>query len=160
MSKVTIVLLIILAILLIAMVVLYFVGKRLQARQEEQTAQIEASKQRIDLLVIDKKRMKLKESGLPQQVIDGTPWYARRGKVPVVRVKAGPQVLNMVCDDAIFDAIPVKQKIRAEVSGIYIVSARGSKGQKLTVPDDGKKKGFWRRTLEKVQEKAGAKPVK
>ena len=78
MSRLTIILLIILVILLAVLIVLYFMGKRLQSRQEESEEQIQASKQPMTLLVIDKKRLKLKESGLPDQIIQQTPWYAKR----------------------------------------------------------------------------------
>ena len=66
MSTVTIVLLVILVILIAALIGLYFFGKKAQKKQEEQQAQIEATKQTVSMLVIDKKRMPLKESGLPQ----------------------------------------------------------------------------------------------
>ena len=70
MSTVTIVLLVILVILIAALIGLYFFGKKAQKKQEEQQAQIEATKQTVSMLVIDKKRMPLKDSGLPQMVID------------------------------------------------------------------------------------------
>ena len=72
MSTVTIVLLVILVILIAALIGLYFFGKKAQKKQEEQQAQIEATKQTVSMLVIDKKRMPLKESGLPQMVIEHT----------------------------------------------------------------------------------------
>ena len=40
-----------------------------------------------DLLVFDKKRMKLKEAGFPQLVVDQTPKALRGAKVPVVKAK-------------------------------------------------------------------------
>ena len=66
MSTITIVLLVILAVLLVAVVVLYFLGKKAQKRQAEQQEQIDAMKQTMSMLIIDKKRMKLKDAGLPQ----------------------------------------------------------------------------------------------
>ena len=66
MSTGTIVLIVILVILVAAIVVLYFLGKKAQKKQAEQQAQIEAYKQNVSMLIIDKKRMKLTESGLPQ----------------------------------------------------------------------------------------------
>ena len=155
MSRITIVLLIILVILIAILVALYFMGKRLEARQAESDAQIQAMKQPMTLLVIDKKRLKLKESGLPDQVIQQTPWYAKRSKVPVVKAKVGPQFINFICDDKIFDQIPVKKQIKAMVSGIYIVEVKGLRG-KLQSDGAPRKKTL----LEKLQEKAGAKPVK
>ena len=155
MSRLTIILLIILVILLAVLIVLYFMGKRLQSRQEESEEQIQASKQLMTLLVIDKKRLKLKESGLPDQIIQQTPWYAKRSKVPVVKAKVGPQFINFICDEKIFDSIPVKKQVKAMVSGIYIVEVKGIRGK---LPTDGEpKKKSW---IEKLQEKAGARPVK
>ena len=62
MSPVTIVLLVILAVLIIAVVALYFFGKKAQKKQAEQQQQIEAYKQTVSMLIIDKKRMKLKDA--------------------------------------------------------------------------------------------------
>ena len=87
MHPVTIVLLVILVVLIGLLIGLYFFGKKTQKKQEEQQAQIEASKQTVSMLVIDKKRMPLKESGLPQMVIDQTPKLLRRSKLPIVKAK-------------------------------------------------------------------------
>ena len=62
MSTWQIVLLVILAVLIIAVVALYFLGKKAQKKQSEQQAQIDAMKQTVSMLIIDKKRMKIKES--------------------------------------------------------------------------------------------------
>ena len=158
MSKLAIVLLIILAVLIVAVIVLYFVGKKAQKKQEEQQAQIDAMKQTVSMLIIDKKRMKIKESGLPQAVLDQTPKLMRGTKLPIVKAKVGPQIMSLVCDEKIFDSVPVKKEVKAVVSGIYITDVKGLHGKQQTAP--AKKKGFFKRTLEKAQEKAGAKPVK
>ncbi len=155
----TIVLLIILAVLIGVLVALYFFGKRLQKKQDEQNERIQAYKQPVVLLVIDKKKLKLKESGLPEEVISQTPWYARRSKVPIVKVKVGNKIMNLIADDKIFDMIPIKKQVKAMVSGIYIVEVKGMRGQKLTA-DTNVKKSWFRRQMDKLQEKAGAKPVK
>ena len=128
MSTVTIVLLVITAILVIGLVVLYFVGKKLQKRQEEQQVQLDAAAQTVSMLIIDKKKMKLKDSGLPQAVVEQTPKLMRGSKVPVVKAKAGPKIMTFLCDAAIFDSIPVKKEVKAVVSGLYITSVRGLRG--------------------------------
>ena len=64
MSKLTIVLLVILVVLIIATVVLYFLGKKMEKRQAEQQEQMEATKQNMSMLVIDKKKMKLRDACL------------------------------------------------------------------------------------------------
>lgn len=158
MSTLSIVLLVILVILVIGVVVLYFLGKKAQKRQAQQQEQIEATKQRISMLVIDKKRMKLKDAGLPQAVVAQTPKLLRGSKLPVVKAKIGPQIMTLVCDEKIFDMVPVKKEVKATVSGIYITEVKGLHGKPLVAPP--KKKGFFKRAVEKAQEKAGAKPLK
>ena len=140
MHPVTIVLLVILVILIGLLVGLYFFGKKTLKKQEEQQAQIEASKQTVSMLVIDKKRMPLKESGLPQMVIDQTPKLMRRSKLPIVKAKVGPKINILIADEKVFDLIPVKKEIKAEVSVLYIVGEKGIRGS-LEAPQK-KKKGF------------------
>ena len=154
-----VVLLVILAILIVAVVVLYFLGRKMQKKQEEQQQQIEAYKQNVTMLVIDKKIMKLKEAGLPQSVIDNTPKMMRRSKLPIVNAKVGPQIVTLVCDQKIFDLVPVKKEVKATVSGIYLTSVKAVRGT-LVQPENQKKKNWFKRNIEKLQEKAGAKPVK
>ena len=143
MSTVTIVLLVILVVLVGLLIGLYFFGKKTQKKQEEQQAQIEASKQTVSMLVIDKKRLPLKQSGLPQMVIDQTPKLLRRSKLPIVKAKVGPKISILIADEKVFDLIPVKTEIKAEVSGLYIVGVKGIHGT-LEAPVM-KKKGFFAR---------------
>lgn len=157
MNTLTIVLITIAVVLLVAVIVLYFLGKKAQKRQSEQQAQIEANKQTVSMLIIDKKRMKMKDSGLPQMVLDQTPKLLRGSKLPIVKAKVGPQIMSLVCDEKIFDSVPVKKEVKAVVSGIYITDVRGLHGSIKVEP---KKKGFFKRALEKAQEKAGATTVK
>ena len=159
MNALTIVLLVILVLLIAAVVGLYFLGKKAQKKQEEQQRQIEAYKQTVSMLIIDKKKMRLKDAGLPQAVIDNTPKLMRRSKLPIVKAKVGPQIVSLVCDDKIFDMVPVKKEVRATVSGIYLTSVRGLHGN-LPQPVSKKKKGWLKRNVEKLQEKTGAKPLK
>lgn len=132
-----------LAIVIIGMIVLYFLGKKAQKKQEEQQEQLAAAAQNVSMLIIDKKRMKMKESGLPSIVIENTPKYLRRTKVPIVKAKVGPKVMTLMCDEKIFPLVPVKKEVKAVVSGIYITDVKGLRG-KLDVPEQ-KKKGFFAR---------------
>lgn len=141
---------IIILILIGAMVALYFVGKKAQKKQQLQQEQIEASKQLVSMLIIDKKRLPIKQSGLPQMVIDQTPKLMRRSKLPIVKAKIGPRIMTLVSDEKIFDLIPVKKEVKAEISGIYIVSVRGVRGP-LEVPQ--KKVGVFKRMKDKITRK-------
>ena len=159
MSTVTIVLLVILAVLIIAVVALYFFGKKAHKRQAEQQQQIEAYKQTVSMLIIDKKRMKLKDAGLPAMVLEQTPKLMRRAKLPIVKAKIGPQIMTLVCEESIFDSVPVKKEVKATVSGIYITAVKGLHGNSLAKPVQ-KKKNWFKRQVDRLQEKAGAKPLK
>lgn len=155
----TIVLLVILVVLVAAIVALYIFGRKAQKKQAEQEKQLEAYKQTVTMLVIDKKRMKLKDAGLPQAVLDNTPKLLRGSKLPIVKAKVGPQIVSLVCDEKIFDIVPIKKEVKATVSGIYLTGVRALRGT-LTPPADAKKKGWFKRKVEQLQEKAGAKPIK
>lgn len=137
-----IVLLVIIAVLLIALVVLYFLGKKAEKKQAEQQEKLDAVAQNVTMLIIDKKRMKLKEAGFPAVVVENTPKYLRRSKVPVVKAKVGPKIMTLMCEETIFPLIPVKKEVKAVVSGIYITSVKGIRGS-LETPQ--KKKGFFAR---------------
>ncbi len=145
--KVWQILLIILVIVAIALVVLYFVGKRMEKKQAEQQQQMEAMKQQVSMLIIDKKKLRLKESGLPQMVIDQTPKYMRRTKLPIVKAKIGPKIMTMIADEKIFEQIPVKKEVKATISGLYITDVKGIRG---SLEHQEKKKGLMDKLREKV----------
>ncbi|MBE5881317.1 MAG: hypothetical protein E7289_03240 [Lachnospiraceae bacterium] len=158
MNTATIVLLVILAILIVAVIALYFVGKKAQKKQNEQQEMMEATKQTVSMLIIDKKRMKIKDSGLPQSVISQTPKLMRSSKLPIVKAKVGPQILSLVCDEKIFDKVPVKKEVKASVSGIYILDVKGIRNTKSNEPE--KKKNAFQRAWAVAKQKAGVTQVK
>ena len=158
MSTGTIVLICVIVVLIAATIALYFFGKKAQKKQAEQQEMLQANKQNISMLIIDKKRMKIKDSGLPQMVIDQTPKLMRGSKLPIIKAKVGPQIMCLICDEKIFDSVPVKKEVKAVVSGIYVLDVKGLHGKAEKAPE--KKKGFLKRAIEAAQEKAGAKPLK
>ena len=138
-----IVMLCIIAVLIIAMVALYFFGKKQEKKQAEQQVQLKAMAQNVSLLIIDKKRMKIKEAGFPSVVLENTPKYLRRAKVPVVKAKIGPKIMTLMCDEKILPLVPVKKEVKAVISGIYITELKGIRGPLETKEE--KKKGLFRR---------------
>lgn len=137
-TTVLIVVCIILGVLLIALIVLSILGKRMQKKQAANDAAMKQAAQVMSMLVIDKKRMKLKEAGLPQLVLEQTPKYMRGAKVPIVKAKVGPKILSLMCDEKVFAVLPVKKEVKAVVSGIYIMDIKGSRNGLEAPP---KKKG-------------------
>lgn len=145
-----IVLLVITIVLLISMVVLYFVGKKLQKKKDESDRQLEAASQTVPMLIIDKKKMKLKEAGLPAIVYEQTPRLLRGQKVPVVKAKVGPRIQTFMCDSDVFDDIPLKKEVRVTVSGLYITGVKGLR-KPLEKAAGTKKKKFSQRLQEKAK---------
>ena len=152
MNTVTIVLLVIAIVLIAVMVALYFFGKKAQKKKDEQDEQLAAAAQSVIMLIIDKKRLRIKDSGLPQQVIDQTPKYLRRSKLPIVKAKVGPKIMTLIADEQIFNEIPLKKEVKATVSGLYITQVRGLRGP-LEKPQG--KKSF-RAKLQEKYNKANA----
>lgn len=137
--KIWIFLLILAAIVAAFLIVLTIVGKRAQKKQDEQLAQMEASKQVVNMLVIDKKRMRMKDAGLPQIVLDNSNFLAKRSKIYVVKGKVGPKIATFITDKPVYDILPVKKEVKASVSGLYIMSVKGIRGS-LATPAKAKKK--------------------
>ena len=148
MSPFWITMIVIIVILVVACIVLYFLGKKAEKKQAEQQEQLDAVAQTVSMLIIDKKKMKLKEAGLPAVVLENTPKYLRRAKVPVVKAKVGPKIMTLMCDGRVFEVIPVKKEIKAVVSGLYITGIKSVRGGSIEVPQK-KKKGFFSRFRKK-----------
>ena len=143
MSPLTIVLIVILVLVIAACIALYIFGKKAEKKQAAQKEQMEAAAQVISMLIIDKKKMKLKEAGLPAAVVENTPKYLRRTKIPVVKAKIGPRIMTLMCENKVFEVMPVKKEIKAVVSGLYITEIKSVRGGSIEPPQ--KKKGFFKR---------------
>ena len=154
MNTVTIILLVILVILIGVLIALYFTGKRMQKKQAENQAQIDAMKQPATILVIDKKMMKLKDSGLPEAVTSQANFLMRRQKMPMVKAKVGPRVMTLIAQDTAFEQLPVKTEARVVVSGLYITEVKSVRGGIPPVPK--KKKGFFARMYDSAQSRLRA----
>ena len=157
-SKFGIVMIVITVILLIVAVALYFLGKNAEKKQAEQTAAMEANKQVVSMLVIDKKKVRFKDAGFPQSVVDQAPKLSRFMKVPAVKAKVGPQIITFIADEKIFDSIPIKKEVKATISGMYITGVKELRATKGPV-EPPKKKGFFKKAVDKLQESTGAKPL-
>ena len=119
------ILLIILIVLIVILVVLYYFGRKLQKQQAEQQTLMEAAKQTASILVIDQ-----------------TPWYMRRAKLPIVKAKIGPKVMTLIADEKAFLQLPTKTEAKVIISGLYITDVKSVRGG---IPPLPKKKGFFAR---------------
>lgn len=139
------VLAIILGVVAVILAALYFWGRNLQKKQAGAEQQIQDMKQTVSILVIDKKRLRPAESGLPEAALSQLPWYAKRSKMPIVKAKIGPQIHSLMADPKVFDVIPVKKECKVALSGIYIAEIKSVRGGKIPEPEQ--KKSFLKRIM-------------
>ena len=148
------IMIIVIVVALAIMFVLYRVGDKLQKKQSAQREQRVEAAQPMNMLIIDKKMLPMKDAGLPKMVMEQTPKRYQKAKLPIAKVKDGPQIMNMICDDAIFDELPTRGEVKAMVSGIYIISVKSVRGKKVAQEEETgkkKKKGNWRTRMRKRQ---------
>lgn len=120
---------IIVTVVLIGILVgLSILGKKMQKKQEDNEATMRQGAQAVSIFVIEKKRARLTEAGFPQIIVDQTPKYLRRSKVPVVKAKVGPRIASLMCDERAFTVIPEKKEVKVLLNGIYIVEAKSARG--------------------------------
>lgn len=123
------VILIVLAVIIGILIALIIVGRKMQKKQQASQADIEAASQIISMLVIDKKRMKVKDATLPKVVAEQIPKYMQFAKLPLVKAKVGPKVMTLIADVKVFDALPLKTEVKVAVSGIYITEIKYIRGK-------------------------------
>ena len=130
-----IVTLVVLLVVIAALVALYIFGSKMQKKQEKNEADMKVGAQTHSILIIDKKKMKLKDAGFPSIVLEQTPKLLRNSKVPVVKAKIGPKVMSLMCEPKIFDLIPLKKEVKAVMNGIYIIDVKGLRGGLTEKPE-------------------------
>ncbi|MBQ9464351.1 MAG: hypothetical protein IJU67_03635, partial [Lachnospiraceae bacterium] len=137
------VIIIILAAVVAVLLILVFIGKRAQKRQAQNEDIIRANAQVVSVLVIDKKKMKITQAGLPDLALAEVKWYQKIQKIPVVKVKVQNRIANVLCDVRVYDALPVKCEAKVVLSGLYITEIRSIRGGAILQPE--KKKTLWQR---------------
>ncbi len=121
------IILIVLLVIAVVLVGLYFVGRKLQTKMDQQQTLINQHKVVTSILVIDKKKEKITKANLPKMVVDQIPKMYRFRKMPLVKAKIGPQVMTLLCDDKVFKKLPTKKMVKIELAGIFIVGIKSVK---------------------------------
>lgn len=96
----------------------------------EQQGMVERTKQPASIYVIDKKRDNIQNANLPKAVMEQVPRWNKIIKMCFVKAKIGPQIMTLMCDKEVFNALPLKKTVKVELAGIYIVSMAGMKSKK------------------------------
>lgn len=160
MENIWIILGIVLAVIVVLLGILAFVGSKLQKKQNAAQEQMKQAAQQTTMLVIDKKRIKFKDANMPKIVMDQTPKYLKNSKVPIVKAKIGPQIINLMCDAKVYEVIPVGKTIKAVVSGIYITEVKPTKGVVLEKPKTKKQLKEEKKANKKAEKEAAKKDAK
>lgn len=113
-----------------AAVGLYFLNRWASRRMSDQQDMIERTKMTVSIYVIDKKKDKPANANLPKAVSEQLPKIYRFMKMPLVKAKVGPQIVTLMCDKQVFEALPIKKNVKVDLAGIYIVGMKGMKSKK------------------------------
>ncbi|MCI6914502.1 MAG: hypothetical protein MR799_03350 [Lachnospiraceae bacterium] len=147
--KVAIIIGIVLLVLVAVMLVLYFVGQKMQKKQMEQKEMINAAATPMTMFIIKKEILPMKDANLPKAVFEQGGKQAKRmakAKIPVIKAKVGPQIMTLICDESIYADVPPHGEIKGMVSGIYLTQVKAlHKGAKKALEasqfdENGKKK--------------------
>ena len=122
-------------ILIVALVVgavalaLYLLNKWSYKKIDENQAMIERHGQTATIFVIDKSSGRLKEGMLPKAAMDQMPMHSKILKMYFVKAKVGPQIVTLICEKNVYNALPVKKNVKVEIAGIYISAMHGMKSK-------------------------------
>lgn len=144
------IILIVVAVAAVILVGLFFLNQWASKKMAEQQRAINATKMTQSVYIIDKKKEKLENAHMPKMVMEQVPKYLKFKKMPLVKVKVGPQIMTLICDPKVYDELPLKKQVKVEIAGIYIISVKGAKA----VP--AKKKSF----IDKIKGKFSKKEDK
>ena len=121
------IMLIVVLVAILVLTVLYFLNKWAGKRTAEQQDMIQQHRQTVTMFIIDKKKDKITNAGFPKAVQDSIPRMAKLVKTPLVKAKVGAQIMTLVCEASVYDALPLKKTVTVEVAGAYIVGMKGLK---------------------------------
>ncbi len=108
---------------------LYFLNKWSSKKVTEQQSLIEKSKMLVTIYVIDKKKDKLQNANMPKAVTEQMPAVYKFMKMPLVKAKIGPQIITLICDKRVYEALTVKKSAQVYIAGIYISDMKGLKSK-------------------------------
>lgn len=110
-----------------AFVAYRYFKKKMQKKMDEQQTLVNQHKISTSILVLEKKKDKIANANLPRSVIEQIPRVYKIKKVPIVKAKIGPQVMDLICDEDVFDKLPEKKTVKVDLAGIFIAGIRQGK---------------------------------
>ena len=97
-----------------------FLRKKMKDKMAAQQELIEQIKMTQTIFVIAKRIDNIKNSDIPRRVLDQIPKMYKIKKVPLVKAKFGPMVIDLICEEDIYHKLPEKKNVKVEIAGIFI----------------------------------------
>lgn len=119
--------LILAAVIAVLVTGFFILRKKMQKKMDDQQVLVNQHKVSTPILVLEKRMGKVKDANIPKSVLAQIPKIYKIRKVPIVKAKIGPQVMDLLCDEDLFDKIPVKKTVQAELAGIFIAGIKTGK---------------------------------
>ncbi|MCL1911565.1 MAG: hypothetical protein FWG13_05120 [Leptospirales bacterium] len=107
--------------------VFIFFRRKIRSRIDEQQSMVDQHKVSAQILILEKRKDKVANANIPKNIIDQIPRIYKIRKVPLVKAKVGPQVMDLLCDEAVFDKLPEKKTVQVDLAGIFIAGIRQKK---------------------------------
>ncbi len=104
-----------------------FIRKKVKKRMSDQQSMVDQHKVTTTILVLEKRKDKLDNANLPRSIIESIPKVYKIRKVPLVKAKIGPQIMDLMCDEKIFDKIPLRKTVKVDIAGIFIAGIKTGK---------------------------------
>lgn len=101
---------------------LYYLNRWAYKKMDTQQTMIEQAKNLVSIYVIDKKRDRITNVNMPKAITQQMPKIYKFMKLNFVQAKIGPQILTLIADKRVYEALPVKKNVKVEIAGIYIVN--------------------------------------
>ncbi|OHD63904.1 MAG: hypothetical protein A2176_09055 [Spirochaetes bacterium RBG_13_51_14] len=118
---------IILAVIAAALIGYRILKSRLQKKMDDQQHLVNQHKVPTSILVLEKRKDKITNANIPKSVIEHIPKVYKIKKVPIVKAKIGHQVIDLLCDEDVFDKLPVRKTVRVDLAGIFIAAVKQGK---------------------------------
>jgi len=122
-----ILILIVLVIIAAGVVAYRIIKNKIQRKMDDQQQLVNQHKVPASILVLEKRKDKIANANIPKSVIDQIPRVYKIKKVPIVKAKIGAQVMDLLCDEDVYDKLPVRKTVRVDLAGIFIAAIKQGK---------------------------------
>jgi hypothetical protein len=104
-----------------------FLRKKIQKKMDDQQVLVNQHKVPASILVLEKRKDKITNANIPKSVMEQIPKVYKIKKVPIVKAKIGQQVMDLLCDEDVFDKLPERKTVQVDLAGIFIAAIKKGK---------------------------------